>query len=71
MARKKKVSLTPEEQLNKIISDIEETKETLKALEKSKKELEEKVKMDRLSALDELIMQSGKSYDEVKELLSK
>ena len=71
MARKKKVSLTPEEQLNQIIADIEETKETLKSLEKSKKELEEKVKMDRLASLDELIMQSGKSYDEVKELLSK
>ena len=71
MARKKKVSLTPEEQLNQIIADIEETKETLKSLENSKKELEEKVKMDRLVALDELIMQSGKTYDEVRELLSK
>ena len=71
MARKKKVTLTLEEQLDQIIADIEETKETLKSLEKSKKELEEKVKMDRLATLDELIMQSGKSYDEVKELLSK
>ena len=70
MARKKKVSLTAEEQLNQIIADIEETKETLRSLENSKKELEEKVKMDRLAALDELIMQSGKSYDEVRELLS-
>lgn len=71
MARKKKVALTPEEQLNQIIADIEQTKETLKSLEKSKKALDEKIKMDRLAALDELIMQSGKSYDEVKELLSK
>lgn len=71
MARRKKVVLTPEEQLNQIIADIEQTKETLKSLEKSKKELEEKVKMDRLVALDELISQSGKSYEEVKELLSK
>ena len=71
MARKKKVVLTPEEQLNQIIAEIEQTKDTLKELEKSKKELEEKVKMDRLAALDELIMQSGKSNDEVRELLSK
>lgn len=71
MARKKKNSLTPEEQLNQIIADIEQTKETLKSLEKSKKALEEKIKMDRLAALDELITQSGKSYDEVKALLSK
>ena len=70
MARKKKVVLTPDEQLNQIIADIEQAKENLKELEKSKKELEEKVKMDRLAALDELIMRSGKSYEEVRELLS-
>lgn len=71
MARKKKVVFTPEEQLNQIIADIDQTKETLKSLEKSKKALEEKIKMDRLAALDEIIQQSGKSYDEVKALLSK
>lgn len=71
MARKKKIALTPEEQLKQIIADIEQTKETLKSLEKSKKALEEKIKMDRLATLDELITQSGKSYDEVKALLSK
>lgn len=57
--------------LDKIIKDIEETKETLKTLEKSKKELEDQIKIDRLSALDEIIKASGKSYEEVKELLSK
>lgn len=71
MARKKKVTLTLEEQLNQITSDIEQTKETLKTLEKSKKELEEKIKMNRLAALDDIIQKSGKSYDEVKELLNK
>lgn len=70
MARKKKVILTPEEELNQIIADIDQTKETLKSLEKSKKALEEKIKMDRLATLDEIIQKSGKSYDEVKELLS-
>lgn len=71
MARKKKVALTPEEQFNQIVADIERTKETLKSLEKSKKTLEEKIKMDRLAALDDIIQKSGKSYDEVKALLSK
>lgn len=71
MARKKKVILTSEEELNQLVSEIEQTKETLKSLEKSKKALEEKIKMDRLATLDEIIQKSGKSYDEVKELLSK
>lgn len=70
MARKKKVILTPEEELNQIITDIETAEENLKALKKVKKDLEEKVKMDRLAALDDMIQKSGKSYDEVKELLS-
>lgn len=70
MARKKEVVLTPEEELKQIVADIQQTRETLKSLEKSKKELEEKIKIDRLAALDELITQSGKSYDEVKALLS-
>ncbi len=39
MACKKKIIFTPEEHLNQIIADIEETKETLKSLEKSKKAL--------------------------------
>ncbi len=69
MARKKKINLTPEEELEQVLSEIDQTKDTLKALEKTRKELEAKVKMDRLAALDELISESGKSYDEVEELL--
>ncbi|MBD5508839.1 MAG: hypothetical protein HDR05_12550 [Lachnospiraceae bacterium] len=71
MARKKREVVTPEEQLEKVIKDIEETKETLKTLEKSKKELEAQIKMDRLAELDAIIKDSGKSYDEVKAMLSK
>lgn len=70
MARRKKVIFTPEEELNQIIADIETAEENLKALKKSKKDLEEKIKMERLAALDDIIQKSGKSYDEVKELLS-
>ncbi|MCX4306410.1 MAG: hypothetical protein OSJ69_11500 [Acetatifactor sp.] len=69
MARKKKINLTPEEELEQVLSEIDQTKDTLKALEKTRKELEAKVKMDRLAALDDLISESGKSYDEVEELL--
>lgn len=71
MARPKKVNLTPEEQLEKLIADIEATKAKLKEMEQQKKELEMQVKMDRLTELDELISASGKSFDEVKEFLNK
>lgn len=71
MARGKKVVLTLEEQLRKIISDIEIAKESIKEMEKQKKELETQIKMDRLAELDELIASSGKTFEEVKELLSK
>lgn len=71
MARKKKIVLTLEEQLIQVTADIEQTKETLKSLEKTKKELENKIKIDRLAALDDIIQKSGKSYEEVKALLTK
>ena len=71
MPRPKKVILTPEEQLEKLIASIEETKANLKEMEQQKKVLEVQIKMDRLTELDELISASGKSLDEVKELLSK
>lgn len=70
MARGKKV-YTLEEQLERITSEIESYETSLKELRKQKKELEEQVKMNRLAALDELIVSSGKSFEEVKELLSK
>lgn len=38
-------------------------------MKKAKKDLEEQIKMNRLSELDELISASGKSFDEVKEML--
>ena len=71
MPRPKKVILTPEEQLEKLTADIEAAKANLKNMEAQKKELEKEVKMSRLTQLDELIAASGKSLDEVKELLSK
>lgn len=70
MPRPKKVILTPEEQLEKLISDIEAAKTTLKEMEQQKKVLEAQIKMNRLSELDELITASGKSFDDVKALLT-
>lgn len=71
MARTKKVILTPEEQLEKLAADIEAAKSSIKEMEKQKKELEAQIKMDRLSEIDELITASGKSIEEIKEILSK
>lgn len=71
MARTKKVILTPEEQLEKLATDIEAAKSSIKEMEKQKKELEAQIKMDRLSEIDELITASGKSIEEIKEILSK
>lgn len=68
MARGKK-SYSLEEQMDKIIAEIESTEESLKELKRTKKDLEEQIKMNRLSELDELISASGKSIEEVKAML--
>lgn len=69
MARGKK-NLTLEEQLEKISTEIKTMETSLKELKKTKKELEDEIKMNRLSELDDLIASSGKSFEEVKALLS-
>ena len=71
MARGRKPALTLEEQLAKITEEIENMESSLKELKKSKKDLEEQIKMNRLSELEKLISESGLSYDEVKELLNR
>jgi F0F1-type ATP synthase membrane subunit b/b' len=69
MARTKK-NLTLEEKHAKITSEIEEMEASIKELKKTKKELEEQIKMSRLVELDEIISASGKSLDEIKELIT-
>ena len=71
MARGRKPALTLEEQLTKITEEIDKMKASLKELEKTKDDLEEQIKMNKLSELDELITESGLSYDEVKNILKK
>ena len=68
MARQRKV-LSLDEQLTKVISDIEITEKHLQELRESKKDIEEKIRVRNMEELDALIVQSGKSYEEVKALL--
>lgn len=70
MARTKKPE-SLEEQLLKVEDNIKTMQENLKKLKRTKKELEEKIRINRLEKLDEMIGSSGKSYDEVEQLLSK
>ena len=70
MARGRK-SLTLDEQLVKITTEIENMENSLKEMKKAKKELEEQIKQARLAELDDIISEKGLSFEEVKELLSK
>ena len=70
MARGRK-SLSLDEQLEKITTEIENMENSLKEMKKTKKELEEQIEQARLSELNEIIKASGKSIEEVKGLLSK
>lgn len=70
MARGRKPALTLDEQLEKITAEIENMESSLKELKSAKKDLEEQIRMNRLAELDELITASGKSIDDIKELLS-
>lgn len=70
MARGRK-SLTPEENLERIIGLIKENEDAIKKLKAEKIQVEEEIKQKRLAELDALISESGKSFEEVKELLSK
>ena len=68
MARGRK-SYTLEEKLERVNSDIENTKMCLQKLETEKKEIELQIKQQKLEEIEKLINASGKTFDEVKELL--
>ena len=70
MARGRK-SLTLDEQLAKITTEIENMELSLKKMKQAKKDLEEQIKQARLAELDEIISEKGLSFEEVKELLNK
>lgn len=69
MARGRKATLSLDEQLAKMNTEIENMENSLKEMKKARKELEEQIKQARLVELDELISASGKSFEEVKEML--
>lgn len=69
MARgKKKLSL--EEQLEKITNEIENMKSSLKEMESAKKDIEEQIRLNRLSQIDDMINESGLSIEEVMQRLT-
>ena len=70
MARGRK-SLTLDEQLAKITTEIENMESSLKEMKQAKKDLEEQIKQARLAELDEIISEKGLSFEQVKELLDK
>lgn len=71
MARGRKPTLSLEEQLAKITTEIDNMESSLKEMKKAKKDLEDQIKQARLSELDDIISEKGLSFEEVKELLSK
>ena len=70
MARGRK-SLTLDEQLAKITTEIENMELSLKEMKQTKKDLEEQIKQARLAELDEIISEKGLTFEQVKELLDK
>lgn len=68
MARgRRKLSL--EEQLAKITTQIENMENSLKEMKKAKKDLEDQIKMNRLSEIDELMVENNLTFDDLKALL--
>ena len=70
MARGRK-SLSLDEQLAKITTEIDNMESSLKEMKKAKKDLEDQIKQARLAELDELISEKGLSFEEVKKMLSR
>ena len=69
MARGRK-SLSLDEQLAKITTEIENMESSLKEMKKAKKDLEDQIKQARLAELDDIISEKGLSFEEVKKMLS-
>ena len=68
MARGRK-SLSLDEQLAKITTEIDNMESSLKEMKKAKKDLEDQIKQARLAELDEIIAEKGLSFEEVKKML--
>lgn len=69
MARGRK-SLSLDEQLEKITTEIENMENSLKEMKQAKKNLEEQIKQARLAELNDLITEKGLTFEQVKKMLS-
>ena len=69
MARGRK-SLSLDEQLKKITTEIDNMENSLKEMKQTKKELEEQIRQAKLSELNDLINERGLTFEEVKKMLS-
>ena len=68
MARGKK-SYTLEEQLQMTNDDISKYEDAIKTLKVKRKELEKAVEQEKLAQLYEIVQASGKTLDDVREML--
>lgn len=69
MARRKQLSVT--ERIAQVEAQIVQKEEELKALKAERKNLREEKKKEDMEEIYQLISLSGKSVEEVKELLSR
>ena len=69
MARGRK-TLSLDEQLEKITTEIDNMENSLKEMKQTKKELEEQIRQAQLSELNDLINERGLTFEEVKKILS-
>ena len=69
MARGRK-TLSLDEQLEKITTEIENMESSLKEMKQTKKELEVQIRQVKLSELNDLINERGLTFEEVKKMLS-
>lgn len=69
--RKKQNNLTLEEQLEAVEKDIAECKEHMKVLKEKKKELNSQIEEAQKERLYKAVAESGKSIEEILEMLSK
>lgn len=69
MAGRGRKSYTLEEKLEITLQDIEKTKECLRKLEEQRDKLQSEVRIKQLEEIDKLILESGKTFDEIKNML--
>lgn len=68
MARRK-TNFTLDEEYNMVVDQIASTEQTLDELKKKKKELEEKIKQEKLDEIYDLIQRKGLDIDNVKNII--